>query len=300
MRHTILRRIREDNRSGASALTREAANLLLMELDAPYRSLAELRQNLLTLGQELISAQPMMAPIFNLVNGLLLKAQEGLELEETKEGCRQQIKEYLARLEESLQSLALEAASLIQEGLTILTHSYSSAVEAAFCAAGEQGKDFVVVATESRPVLEGRALALRLLERGIKVKLVADGAAFRLSPSAQAIFVGADTISSQGIVNKIGTFGLAMAARHLSIPFFVLASTEKVLPQAASFFFKEEPRAAEELWAHTDSCLEVVNLYYDLTPLDLITAIISEKGRKNYCESVHLGAGWPVFPALRG
>ncbi len=271
----LLQEIREENRSGATHLTRMGKEFLTLEINS-CRSCAELRRRLPVSGKLLISAQPAMASIFNLVNTILLRVQGEEELERLREMAEGAASEFLSRMEASNRAVADAASDLIGEDQTIVTHSFSSAVAASIIAAHRRGRRFTIIATESRPVYEGRELALMLAKEGIRVKLVADAAIFRHLNVAQAVMVGADTVTPSTLINKAGTYGLALAAWELNIPLYVLAGSEKFHPSGASFV--EEPKPPQEIWGQRHPNLEIFNYYFDQTPLKYITALISEGG----------------------
>ena len=109
--------------------------------------------------------------------------------------------------------------------------------------------------------------------------LTADSLAFSLLRQARdpVLAVGADAVTAEGVINKAGTLGLATAARSWSIPFYVLAGSEKFLPAASAGALQQE-RPAAEILASPPAGLRVVNRYFDLTPLDCTTGIVTERG----------------------
>ena len=90
--------------------------------------------------------------------------------------------------------------------------------------------------------------------------------------------VGADAVFPTGLVNKIGTKGLALAAKEARIPFYVLCNTEKMWPQPPSEPLETKIRPPQELGHKPDPNILVLNFSFDLTPLPLISGIITEKG----------------------
>ena len=116
--------------------------------------------------------------------------------------------------------------ALLKDKRKAITHSYSSTVLNVLGSC----KGIEVICPESRPLYEGLRTAQELGERGIRVKIVVDSAASSLMGECDVVIVGADAITPDGVVNKIGTYGLALAARERKVPFYVLAGTEKLLP----------------------------------------------------------------------
>jgi len=154
--------------------------------------------------------------------------------------------------------------------------------------AWQQGRRFRVYADETRPLLQGaRLTAWELVQRQIPVTVLVDGAAAHLLRTGQigCCIVGADRITANGdTANKIGTYGLAVAARAHGVPFFVAApssSFDLSLPTGATIPI--EQRAAEEVLRPlgvqaAPAAAEAFNPAFDVTPAEWITAIITERG----------------------
>ena len=154
--------------------------------------------------------------------------------------------------------------------------------------AHHQGKSIQVFAGETRPLLQGaRLTAPELRHAGVPVTLVCDSMAALLMARGQiqAVVVGADRIAANGdTANKIGTYGLAILARHHGIPFYVAASTttfDMELPDGSGIII--EDRDAEEVRRHqgtlaTINDMACANPAFDVTPAHLITAIVTERG----------------------
>ena len=145
-----------------------------------------------------------------------------------------------------------------------------------------------VVVPETRPLLQGsRLTAWELNRSGVRVTLIADGmiaSRLRLGDVA-AVFVGADRIAANGdVANKIGTYGLALAARAHRIPFYVAAPTSTMDPSTPNGRgIPIEERGSDEVTAwrghrSAPSGVGVWNPAFDVTPADLITAIVTDRG----------------------
>ena len=139
-----------------------------------------------------------------------------------------------------------------------------------------------VIVDETRPLLQGARLTCWELDQlGIEHRLVSDGAApFLISQGlADAVVVGADRIAANGdVANKIGTYGLALAARKAGIPFLV-AAPESTIDEAtaAGAAIPLEQRAAEEITVPAAPVgTKALNFAFDITPADLVSAIVTE------------------------
>jgi methylthioribose-1-phosphate isomerase len=162
----------------------------------------------------------------------------------------------------------------------------------------ERGMKFHVFADETRPLLQGsRITAYELHQNGIPVTVICDGmaAAVMSQGKVDAVIVGTDRVAANGdVANKIGTHGVAILAKHFGIPFLVAAPTSSIdlsLPTGKQIPIEE--RAASEVscgmgkqTAPTD--VDVYNPAFDVTPSELVTAIVTEHGvaKAPYTESL--------------
>jgi methylthioribose-1-phosphate isomerase len=188
---------------------------------------------------------------------------------------------------ERCRRMAAHAASLLAAGTRALTHcnagglatgGYGSAV-GALLAAWEAGLLRHVWVDETRPLLQGaRLTAWELEAAGIPHAVVADSAAASLMAAGEvdAVLTGADRIAANGdTANKIGTYGLAVLARHHELPFYVVAPSSTVdhaTPSGDGIPIEE--RDPTEVTAR----FPARNPAFDVTPAALITAIVTEHG----------------------
>jgi methylthioribose-1-phosphate isomerase len=197
---------------------------------------------------------------------------------------------------ERCRQIGEHGAALIPEGGRVLTHcnagalatvAYGTALSPMYIA-HEQGRRFSVFADETRPLLQGaRLTAFELAASGIDVTVLCDGVGASLMQAREIdlVVVGADRIAANGdTANKIGTYSLAVAARHHGIPFYVAAPSSTFdLSVANGGQIPIEQRSDDEVRrgfgtetvAGTARCL---NPAFDVTPAALITGIITEIG----------------------
>ena len=187
-------------------------------------------------------------------------------------------------------------AALIEQGSGVLTHCNAGALATGgygtalgvIRSAWEAGKLARVFADETRPWLQGtRLTAWELARSGIPVSVIADSAAATLMREGlvQWVVVGADRITANGdVINKIGTYSLAVLARAHGVRFMVVAPTSTIdLDTATAQQVPIEVRGWAEIWTATGSKspppgVEVLNRVFDVTPAELISAIVTEKG----------------------
>jgi translation initiation factor eIF-2B subunit delta len=125
--------------------------------------------------------------------------------------------------------------------------------------------------------MEGRKTAMVLSATGIPVTFVVDAAAGLALQRATMVLSGADAVTSEGVVNKIGTTMIGLAARAQNRPFYVLSDSTKFLPSTYRLL-AEEMRPTEEIWPDAPDKLLVFNRYFETTALELVTSVITEHG----------------------
>ncbi len=259
--------IARDHRSGATALTRRAAEALRQRLDE-----AEGLAGFGEFADRLAEAQPAMASIRNLAERAKAAARVG-----STANTRNAIDQVVTELSASTGAIAREAQALLSGADHVVTISASSTVAAALRDASGANPQLTVVCAESRPLGEGVTLASSLAQAGIAATVCADALAPCMAREADAVLVGGDALAPQGLANKVGTFPLALAARYADVPCVALISRLKMLDRFDPAWIAEmDPSEIADV-AHT-SLLEVVNRYFELTPLELLTHVVAEDG----------------------
>jgi methylthioribose-1-phosphate isomerase len=185
-------------------------------------------------------------------------------------------------------------AELIQDRARVMTHCNAGALATAGYGTAlgvirsSKHKNITVIANETRPYLQGaRLTAYELVQEGIPCTLITDSMAGHLMSKGEVdvVVVGADRIAANGdVANKIGTYALAVLARRHGIPFYVaapLSTFDPKIPDGSHIPIEERPAAevtgyGETRWAPHG--VAVRNPAFDVTPAELITGIICEKG----------------------
>jgi translation initiation factor eIF-2B subunit delta len=297
---TLIDPIRADNTSGAAELARKSAMAVLAWADRtalmPY---VAWRTELEVFAMALCRAQPAMAPLFNLVNEVLLAVEAAAASGEALLRVRQTAQAFLDHIDGANQRLATATLSLLPRPAHVLTFSYSSSVLAVLLEAHARQTLAKVFCTESRPMQEGRGLAQALAGVGIAVELGVDAAITTFAHQAQIVLTGADSITAQGIVNKVGTTSLALAARHVGIPCYVIADGYKWFPAAASTPEVGQPKSGAEVWRDPPSGVRIWNAYFECTPMALISGVIGEDGLLTPENLLQLLIDMPLAQALR-
>jgi methylthioribose-1-phosphate isomerase len=259
----------------------ETRNQLLADLDAAMKLLQ--------------STRPTAINLFWALKRVMQTAKEKKSIDEAKKAI---LDEALKMLKEDIEinkRIGRNGAKLFESGDVVMTHcnagslatvAYGTAL-GVIRAAREEGKHITVIATETRPVMQGsRLTAFELQHDGIDVSLIPDTAVgFTMSRGAiRRVIVGADRILRTGhVFNKIGTYQVAVMAKIHKSPFYVAAPFY-------TFDFESNPediiieeRSKEEVTMMgkkriAPEGVRVFNPAFDMTPPELITGIITEKG----------------------
>jgi len=291
--------IAEDSVSGAVEIAEKSAEVLQrLARTEPTELVEDLRRRLLSAGWALISAHPTMAPLVNLVNAVLWTTEDAPDAAAAHSAVADVTSDFKRRLRVHEAAIAETALRLIPEDSHILTNGRSTTVRAALRHAQRAGRRFKVICAEGRPACEGRTLAAELAAGGLQVTLVIDALAIAMAGESQLVLVGADHLGAQGLVNKVGTYGIALAAGARGVPMYALCGSEKFLPPG----YAPPAQArwpAEQIWAEAPASLAITNLYFDSTPLAALAGIVTEQGVQPTEGIVAWLAATKLHPALR-
>jgi ribose 1,5-bisphosphate isomerase len=189
---------------------------------------------------------------------------------------------YTSYIHDATKKIAEYGNGIVADGKTYLTHCHASTVTNIFLEAKKSGKNFSVIATETRPRFQGRLTTKELLDGGITdVTMVVDSAAASLLADTKrniaGIFVGADLLTDQGLVNKIGTHAILLAAKTYGIPVYCISTLLKYDPRPFSPDLIET-RDPKEVWAEAPSNLTIFSPAFDYTPYSDGVTIVTEAG----------------------
>ncbi len=234
------------------------------------------------------SARPTAYDLFHAVDWMAESLSRGEDPVKAAEA-------YAQATVEKCRLIGKYGAELIDNGMKLMTHCNAGALAtvdygtalAPMRAAHDAGKDFFVYVSETRPRLQGMQLtAWELGQEGIDHRIIPDGAsAYYMSQGVDFIITGADRIASNGdFANKIGTFDKAIAAKHFGIPFYVAAPVSTFdLNMGSGKEIVIEQRSQDEV--NTIAGIRIapegsqaLNPAFDVTPADLVTGFITEKG----------------------
>lgn len=269
---------------------------------------ARVRKSILEAVERLARTRPTARNLFWAMEAMRKKLSElaSAAAPEVRAAILEEAERLVGIEEESNRRIGLAGADLVPTEARILTHcntgplatgSFGTALGVVI-EASRRGKKVEVFADETRPLFQGARLTCWELERhGIPVTLIVDGAAASVMRDRKIdlAIVGADRIAANGdTANKIGTFGVACAAKRLGIPFYVAAplTTFDVEIRDGREIPIEERSRREVEWVGSRRIaprkVKVFNPAFDVTPNDLISAIMTDRGvlKAPYVQSI--------------
>lgn len=173
---------------------------------------------------------------------------------------------------------------LIKNNDIIFTHCHSTNVVSSLIYAKKHGKKFQVYNTETRPLYQGRRTAKELRKSGIKVTMFIDSAlGIALAgeqniKKAKKVFLGADALTRNGIINKIGSSVIAQIAKNNNTPLYIIADSWKYTNKKIPL----EKRALNEIWNKAPKNVKIKNPSFDFVHKKYINKIITEFGVLSY------------------
>jgi len=277
--------IRNDKTHGASQLARQAAETLKIsaersQTDSVEQFLSEQKE----VGERLMSARPAMAPIFNVVSRLLKIIAEKpteIDLASIRNFAITKADEVIKESLQAITQIAQYGSELIDDGDRIMTHSYSSTVMAVLKEALSKHRNIEVIVTRSGPGRTGERVAQELRSFGIPVTYVDDAAMGLYVATVNKVMVGADRVCADGkVINGIGTYQLALAAKMAGIPCYIFCETLKFDPRLKGDEVDLEEKEPSELVkpGRLPPEVRVRNPYFDVMPLELATGMVTENG----------------------
>ena len=192
--------------------------------------------------------------------------------------------DYLFKISDSKRSIVELGVPYVKHFENVLTHCHSSTAVSILKGIAQGNSSFDVVCTETRPLFQGRTTAKSLLEDGISTTMIADSAAEsfvigRGSVPIDAVFIGCDQITLDGYcINKIGSWGIGMAAYYTSKPLYVVSPLLKVDPKMKVQDISIEIREDDELWSDAPKELKMFNPAFEIVDAKLITGFMTEFG----------------------
>lgn len=272
-----------------------ALALLLVTLNSKAKTERGLRSELERAGSLLISTRPTAININWAVRRILKISSKGKNVREIKRLVK---REALKMLDDDIltnRKMGRAGSDLFYDGDVVMTHCNAGSLATAtygtalgvLRAAREEGKNLKVIATETRPVMQGsRLTAFELMHDHFDVRLISDTAVGYVMANRMVdkVIVGADRILRTGhVYNKIGTYQIATMAHIHKIPFYVAAPISTFDLKSSISEIKIEDRSGDEITKIKNILIapkgiHTINPAFDITPPNLITGIITEAG----------------------
>ena len=270
--------LEKDNISGASELIDQALVIIRTQLDLIEHPTRDIKEVILNLSRKIIESRPSMAPLINTIGYII----HGLE-KFTKDIIERRVKEYGLERENRIKALELAFGTFLssnqKKSLRIILISYSSTIINLLLKNTEFNIEIYVL--ESRPLLEGHKVA-EILSSHFKTHLIIDAAMGSFIDKIDVVLIGVDSILKDGsIINKIGTFPLALLASTRKVDVYAVCDSYKYnLKNHYGYNILIEEKPIIEIYDKeiTNKFLEVHNYYFDITPPKYISGIISDLG----------------------
>ena len=275
---------------GAATIASAAAEALAeqaeaaAEADATATDPAAFRASMRAAARTLRETRPTAVSLPNALR-YVLQRMEGDSVDRLRRSVVDASEAFVRQLDRAQEDLGRVGANRLADGDTVMTHCHSTDALACIEAAVEQGKSISAVVKETRPRQQGHITAEQLRDAGVPVTLIVDSAARRYLDEVDHVVVGADSIAADGgVINKIGTSGLAVNARERGVPIMTAAQTIKLHPETLTGHTVEiEMRDEAEVIAAADreeiGEIAVENPAFDVTPPRYMDAIVTEQGQ---------------------
>ena len=265
---------------GAGDIARATARAIKnVAIESKTKEIDEFRQEIRKASEILLDSRPTAVSLPNSLRLVTRDLDDYQDVEEAKKGIIENADKFISRSKKAIKTLGKIGSKRIRDGDTVLTHCNSDAALSIIKKASEK-KDIDVVATESRPKMQGKITARELKNHGIPVTMIVDSAVRSFMKNIDMVIVGADAIGVNGAVaNKIGTSQIALAANEARVSLMVGAETYKFSPKTVvGEPIEIEERSENEVWQDCPEGVCIKNPAFDFTPPEHIDLICTEIG----------------------
>jgi len=263
---------------GATNIALSAVNSLL-EFSGTYSGTsfsAELKNK----SNLLLNSRPTEPLMQNFIRKLLSAVPADKDLTTQKQIVKDTVHSLQDYLVTAIDKIAEIGSKRVPKKGVVLTHCHSSLVERVLIHAHDSGKRFEVISTETRPRFQGHITAKNLSENGIPVTTIVDSAVMTYMNMVNLVLIGSDAILSDGsVVNKIGSYPVALAAKEADTPLYVCTETYKFDPKTLMGDYEPiEQREPAEVWDSPPAGVQIKNPAFEIVPARYIHALITEEG----------------------
>lgn len=276
--------IAEMRTHSSSVVAVKAARAFEDLLDEEFHTVEEYVRALERNSSALRRANPSHASLVTTQHEIV-EAVEDVDAEtvaDAKERTQAAIDAVVERVETGKHEAAEAVAEELADGMTLLTHDYSTTVLEAIETAAENGTYLDVYVTEGRPRYMGRRTARRLAEIDrVDATLIVDGAAGHYMDEVDAVLLGMDCIVDDFLYNRVGTYPLAAVAGDADVPVVATGSSAKLVDEGG-FRFENDYRTPTEVLLEPSEGFDVANPAYDATPVDLLDRVVTDAGVRQF------------------
>ncbi|MFX1456153.1 MAG: translation initiation factor eIF-2B [Promethearchaeota archaeon] len=276
----LLKELKEDNSSGAAEFIDKAIEIIKFQLKQIKVSQVNIKDEIFIISKRIIETRPSMAPLINTI-GYILNDLDTVN----KEIINERLVKLDIKRRRIKENLELNFHNFLENRtkplLRIMLISYSSTIFNLLLNNNDHNLELYIL--ESRPLMEGKRVAERL-SKHFKTHLIIDAAVGYFINHVDLVLVGIDSVLRDGsIVNKIGTFPLAIIAKSQDIDVFVVGDSFKynLRSHFGQQILIEEKPIREVYNKQITGKLEIHNYYFDITPPQYFTGIISDLGVLN-------------------
>ncbi|MFX0058335.1 MAG: translation initiation factor eIF-2B [Candidatus Heimdallarchaeota archaeon] len=270
--------LKNDNTSGANEFIDKTIRLLESQLKLISNPNQDIKDLMLKLSREIINSRPSMAPLINTIGYIIsdLHSYTKYEINKRIENFHQLRSKIELNLEKVFQNFITTRSTLKAK---IMLISYSSTIIKLL--KKNQNRNLIIYILESRPLLEGQLVA-EILSSSFETHLIIDAAMGKFIEEIDFVLVGIDSVLKDGsIVNKIGTYPLACIANENKKQVFGVGDSFKYnLKSHFNNRISIETKPSEEVYDKKikNELLQIHNYYFDITPPQFISGIISDLG----------------------
>lgn len=280
----IIKDIKDLKIQGARNIAHKGVEALMIESESYNgKSPGELISNLMVASDMIAGARATEPMLRNFLQHIISKltSSNSNSVKELKKIVNDNCNFIFDKLEKSKRNLKDYGSLLIKNNGVYYTHCHSSTVVSVFKEAYDDGINFSVIVSETRPKYQGVKTAKELSSHGIPTTLIVDSCAYSFIRKCDAVFLGGDAVSVTGdLVNKVGSAGIACFAHMYNIPVYSCVEMNKFDPLTRwGMNIEIEERDSKEVYdGPKNKNLKVRNPAFDLVPGKYITAYITEDG----------------------
>jgi len=282
----VAKDIKDIKIQGATNIARASFLILKQEISSlKFSKISEVKKHFQKASILLKNARPTEPLLFNGIRYVESKIRDfnKKNVDDLISEILKALDYYLDLLDRSLENLKSYGQAVIKNKDNIIVHCHSSSVIGVLKNAHDFGIDFSVFNSETRPLYQGRKTAEELLKIGIETTLFPDSSsAFLINDisgkdlTMNKMIIGVDAIKLNGdIINKVGSFGMALSSYHSNVPVYIAASLLKI---DILDNIKIEQRDSKEIWVDAPIDLKILNFAFDVVPSKFIKGIICEFG----------------------